>query len=820
MSEGRALVNPQLLSLGARPVDLPEIGHVLVASSIFAFDLATLAPVRAPEWYEQVAVAAGPYVVPDSLCPLPGAEVLVLGRGVPVSGRHRDGRLAVSSRDVGFRLRPDPGRPGADARLDFAAARRDPKLNPGGVDDGEPLIVDLADVERPLWLDQTPQDHPARFEALGEMAENAGPGWPPGTSRDVLFDAHPSLRLERIDPGDRVVLEGVASTDIDFRIPPYRVVITSGHDNGDVRVEPARIHTLALLPSAGIGAAIWRVAIPLGTDVLGEKVVALIAALREVELPEPEPEHYGLIAANRWLKPENALDDRPLLPAALAASVVLPWQLPPEGDAVSERVADAKSWMEAEIGATNGNPFASKAGPEAGLADSVVEGAHDPDKLPEGKDVAEMADDALALARKRHADAGFAERPVEDLEPEPRGERLAGEIRTRLGGPYRSPRERLLRRGLSTAKEMGMSPGPDPFEALADARALLATPGLPWPLLPEDEALEFGAAIAEHVEEHPLERHLDLSGARFRELRFDGVAFPSIFAEKTVFEDVSFVRSDLAGTSFAGALFERCRFEQVSFTRVNISGVRFLDCEFVDCVFESVIASDLGFVRPVFREVRFLDVTLNDTAAEAGRFEHSQLSSVRITDSFWFDMVFEHCSFDDVSLMGVDAPRWTFTDVKLHKTWFMHRGLPGSTFRRVIFDTCGFFDFYRLDQSHFASVHFVRTGFTNACFAQAVFEPGCIFEECDLTGAVLGTALVCGVRFVRCSMVMTRWGGETDARAAWFVGCRLRAVDFADTDLTEAVFADADISEARMLPDKVIGADFRGTVRSEGGREG
>ena len=86
LSEGRALVVPGAVSLGVRALTLPDRRNVLVVSSIFAFRLSDHAPVRPAQWYEAVASHVDAAAVADSVCVLPGAELMVLGVLGAVSG--------------------------------------------------------------------------------------------------------------------------------------------------------------------------------------------------------------------------------------------------------------------------------------------------------------------------------------------------------------------------------------------------------------------------------------------------------------------------------------------------------------------------------------------------------------------------------------------------------------------------------------------------------------------------------------------------------------------------------------------------------------
>ena len=106
-----------------------------------------------------------------------------------------------------------------------------------------------------------------------------------------------------------------------------------------------------------MGAVIHRAAVPLGNDILGESVGALIAALEDVDSPMQDEEHWSDIAADRWEDPVRSLDDRPLLPKALAATVTLPFDLPDDG-AMEARRAATEAWMREEAGLPDESPFA------------------------------------------------------------------------------------------------------------------------------------------------------------------------------------------------------------------------------------------------------------------------------------------------------------------------------------------------------------------------------------------------------------------------------------------------------------------------------
>ena len=171
MSEGRALVFPRAITLGARPLTVPGGKNVLVASAGYAFRLSDGGHVEPSVWYETVAGHAGPLAVPDTMVPLPGAELMVLGAVHAVDGRTRQAsvRCGVLARSVV--LCRDPEHPGNAFVPDTQAAIWHEQDNPngrGGPDDDRPaLIVAEHDPDVPVWFGPTPFDHPLRLRAVG-----------------------------------------------------------------------------------------------------------------------------------------------------------------------------------------------------------------------------------------------------------------------------------------------------------------------------------------------------------------------------------------------------------------------------------------------------------------------------------------------------------------------------------------------------------------------------------------------------------------------------------------------------------------------------
>jgi uncharacterized protein YjbI with pentapeptide repeats len=821
MPEGRALVFPVAIALGARPLVVPGGGAVLVVSAFYAFRLSDGAHVRPATWYETVAARAGPEVIPDSMCPLPGAELLVLGAVAPPAEESRDVLVRCGALRRRLILRRDPAAPDTPVALAAEAAVWHEKDNPvgrGGPEDDRPaLIVDRDNPERPVWLGPTPYEHPLRLRLIGTPDETSGTGWPPDADPAVLHDAHPSFRTESFHPGEPLELDGLGAAALESSLPAYRISITSGRMDARFVAETARIHAVSLIPAADLGAMFWRATIAVGDDILGESVVALIAALEDSDSSTKDPEHWGRIAAERWVNPDTALDDRPLLPAALAATVSLPFATPAGGDPIMERHAAADAWMRGEMGVEE-NPFGGLAPKEAGLADAVIEEAESGDAPPDANAIGDMADAALAASRQRHADAGFKERgPDEERVPERRGERrLAAEIEDRLSRPYRAERERALARAMRSDALEGMDAG-DVLNRLAGARIMCMTPLMSWPAFEEDEAGRFGEALAERLSDEDLERHVDVSGAVVagepgEELAISGRRLDGVLAEETVWRDTVFSHCEFVASAFTGASFESCRFESCRFDGANLSKVGLGECTFVDCSFASLRMSEVTWYMCRFERCAFEDVSITDLAMREIEFEGGSWQQVSMMDGVLIDATLRALDMQNVTFSYVHAPQNRLERISMCKVTVMGNGFPVSVFEEVEGVHCGFLGMARFDQSSFSRVRFAMTGFTNAIFADARFEPGCEFEACDLSGAVFANVMMERIRFLECLMTASKWS-NVNACEAWFYGARLRGVDFADTELARAVFTDADIEGTAFLPDKTIGADFRGTVK-------
>lgn len=828
MAEARALVFPKAIAFGARPLTVPGSGNVLVASAFFAFRLSDGSPVLPATWYEKVATHAGADVIPDTMVPLPGAELLVLGTVPPVTdgdARPAHVRCGSLSRSVVFHA--DPESPAEAFFPDVRAAVWHEEDNPvgrgGPEDEREPLITREGDPEVPIWFGHTPFDHPSRLRRVGTPDVASGTGWPSDADPSVLYEAHPAFWGESFQPGDPIGFDGLGAAPLEACLPPYRITITSGREDGRFIVETSRIHAVTLIPSADVGAMIWRAAIPVGDDILGEKVQALVAALEDAAEAPKDNEHYGRIAVDRWLDPNTGMDDRPLLPAALAAAVVLPFAMA-EDDPMKERHAAAEEWMKGEVGMGESNPFGELAPEEqTGLAEQAIEATDDEDATPDPEKVDAIAQAALAAARERHADAGFGE-PTEEEQaaPQVRGELLDAEIERRLAAPYQSSRDRGIVNTIHDHEVQDMD-ADEIMEKLAIARQINPDPPLVWPTLDENEGSRFGEAVYERLAENDLHRHVDIAGAMLvegsgdgRPRRVENRRFEGVFAEDTRWERTEFLRCEFVDASLAGARFRTCVFRDCTFRNTNLSKAEIVGCSLVDCSFAELRVVEPSWYESRFERCGFDDVQLSNAAMRDTTFAGGSWRKFQIADGLLMDMTYEDIDMEEVTLSEVMLPQNRFERIVMTKVWVMGRGPAASKFDDVEGHTCGFLGNVRFDQSSFNNVRFTMTGFTSAVFADTTFSPDCRFDRCDLSNAIFFNAAMEGIRFIECSMAGSRWTNVT-APNAWFYGTLLRGVNFGDTELANAVFADADLEGTQFLPDKTINADFRGTVRADPG---
>ncbi len=837
MSEGRAHVFPQAIALGARPVEVPGRGSVLCVSAFFPFRVADGAPVATREWYQQVAQHGGETAVPDAMVPLPGAEVLVVGAVAPVVGERREALLRCGSMLTRFVLNADEEAPDAPMAVGPDAAAWHEEDNPGGrggpEDDRKPLIVDIDDPARPLWLGETPYDHPVRLRNMGNPDLESGIGWPRDADPSVFHDAHPAFRAESFHPGDPLVCEGIFDEAVDMALPLYRMTFTTIRNRADMELLPPRIHSIMLIPAAGLAAMVWRASLPLGDDALGESVDAVIAALEDVDAPPKDELHWSDIAVTRWMEPEKALDDRPLLPAALAATVTPPFARP-EDDPVAARVQAAQDWMRDEADMPE-NPFEGdnpKSAEVDGVLEAMEEATSSEESPPDGAAIADLAAATMAKAKARHEKAGFPE-PEEDLDaprtPLLRADGLDQEIMARLRAPYQAKQERDLR-AHAAAQPDGDDLDPEAMlRRVTDARMISPKPPLPWPAMFEEEAALFGAAVARSINAGELERHIDVSGAALGgeapgaeatgatsigpALAFAGRRLAGLLAEETTWRDVEFNDCHFEGMTFAGARFENCTFRDCTFEKVNLSRVTFDGGAFHDCAFTDLNnVSEIACINLTFGNCRFERVSMVDPALRDTELRGGEWREVQCIEGLLIRLTFTDMSLREVTFNNVHAPHTRFERVSMFKFWAMAKGFPGSVFDQVEAETCGFVGAVHLDECRFLGARFVETGFANASLAKAELVEGCRFEHCDFSGSVFAETKLAGTRFLQCTMATSVWQGS-DASDAWFLGAGLRGVDFNDTELARAVFMDADIVGAKFAPERTIGTDFRGTAR-------
>ena len=348
MNEGRALTYPQAIAFGARCLTVPRRGNVLCASATVAFSLHDAKVLKPAQWYEALRACAGTEATPDAMAPLPGAEVLVLG-GIEVDEPRREAALRCGSVSRAIILKPDPDAPGEpiDAGPEAAVwhAEDNPDGRGGPGDDRRPLIIDVDRPTRPLWLGPTPMQHPVRLSRMGVPDARSGAGWPTDAKLSVLHDAHEAFWARALNPGDPLVLTGLSSDEVNIDLPPYRIAMVSARAPGlKWFAEDVRIHSVTLVPRAGVGAMLWRAGIDLGEDIMGQSITALVAALEDADAPARDPEELAYIAEQRWLRPELTLDDRPLLPPALAATVAPPLVFPPDDDPHALKQSAAQDW--------------------------------------------------------------------------------------------------------------------------------------------------------------------------------------------------------------------------------------------------------------------------------------------------------------------------------------------------------------------------------------------------------------------------------------------------------------------------------------------
>ena len=820
---------PQALLFGARLVSVPARGTVLCASAGLPFRLSDGCPVKPNDYYAAVSEQVGKTAIPDTMAPLPGAELLVLG-AVPRPERPSRVRFRCGQIVARLRLHPDPdAAPGADfagGPEDAVWHGRDNPWGRGGEDDSRAPLIEREDrPQEPVWLGATPFEHPARSRLAGAAETLDASRWPTDADPAVLYEAHPAFRTRSLHAGDPLEIEGLAEEALSATLPPYRAVMaTSRLPEGTWHSETARIHSVVVIPRADIAAVFWRAALELGDDILAEKVIAIVAALEDVDGPRKDEVDLGVIAADRWEDPVQAMDDRPLLPRAMAAAAA-PFAAP-DSAAFDERQAAAEDWARKEFGAEAVNPFA-----EPDAVAEVVEVLDDAEegRPPDLDRLDEVARGALTSGQRRHEAEGFAPpEPEEQRPPVERGDALAAEAAERLAAPYRAPRELAIVEAVKDAPPEAGVDVEDTLARLASGRLIAPEPVLSWPAFEPAEAERFGEDVLQGLSAADPARHVDVSGAIVGArpgagAAGDGVAgqrvisgrrFEGLLAEETVWRNLTFEECVFRDTTFAKGRFENCEFRSCELERVNLSYAQLTDVTFVDCTLRELSAQGCSGISLRCEDCALEALTLVDFAIRDSVFAGGSWTNLEFSDALFVRVALLRMEMNEVTFSLCHCPECRFEDVRMFKVWVVGMGFAGSVFDRVEAKTCTFMADAHLQQTRFERTRFELTGFGNARFHQAEFGADCAFVRCDLTGAEFLEARMPGIRFLDCALPMTVWH-KADASGGCFMGCVLRGVDFSDAQLMNAVFAGADIEGAVFNDRLVLGADFRGTVRSE-----
>ena len=796
MFDGRSLVHPLLLMLGARAVDRPGTGYCLAVSALVAFEVTTGRVVEPSRWCRTAAALGG--AAPDSMAPLPGAELLVLVAAEALE----PGQVDIECGPI--RVRAALGDSG-DGTIDAGprGARWCERDNEWGRRRATPSIVDRDRPDSPIWLGPTPPDHPARLALAGGYARGSGAGWGDGANDEIFFDAHRAFRAERIAPRDSIRIEGLAPHPLRGRVPPWRVSLAAATSDGVWLGLPARIHTLAVAPGAGLAAAAWRATVELEPhDPLGIRIEAIVASLDDDDDPERGPEELGEIAADRWTEPALALDDRPLLPRSLRPAHA-PIGSGPADDPAAERVADAMAWAEESAGLPDGNPFEGPADAKAirGELEALTEGL-DPASLDTGA-VAALGDRALALARERHEAAGFGEPPERDESPVPRGPGLESEMALRLTSAFASDRERRLRASIAAHATEGLD-ADEVLDGLARARAQSPAPLAVWAPFPEAEAARFGEALCRAIAAGSVPPFADVSHAAVEGRRIEGGDCVDLLAERTAWRDtvleaVRFSGGSLAGSTWHGVTLRRCRLEGV-----NLAQARFEGCVFDTCEISGVPASDLAIVDTKLRDCLLERVDWTDPALRDVAFARGSMREVAIAEGLLVGTTIEETALDRVTFLSTFAPQTTFRRATFHKVWAMGKGFPGGRFEDVSARTCGFVGQVRFDECRFEGSTFEEAGFSGAVFAGVRIDERSRFERCDFTGSAFANAHIAGARLVDCGLCASTWD-EVDARGVRMRGAMLRGVDLRGVELAGASIIESDLEGARFAAEETGG---------------
>ena len=850
-TSGWSITYPQLIAFGARALSVPGRGNVLCASAVVPFRLSDGEIVAAAQWYSAVRAHAGDGAIPDAVAPLPGAELLVLGPVGPLSREPRDCivRCGAVNRRLLLAADADDEGPlflGPDAALWH---ERDNPVGRGGPGDMRPpLVRDKDEPGRPVWLGPTGLDHPARQRHAGNPGDDSVGGWPGDASAASLHDAHEAFWADGLFAGDPLRLGGVGDEHIDVDLPPYRVSLAVCRGvEGVWTLLDSRIHVVAVVPMAGIGAMIWRGAVDLGGDVMGEDIAAVVAALDDADAPERDPDDLAEVVLLRWEEPAHATDDRPLLPPSLHHLVDLPFDALPEGG--DPRQAAAQAWALSEMGLDR-NPYENVATDGDALAAKAVDAVQQ--NPMDAAAMGEVADAVAEHAKERHRAMGFGDVAPPEVQPAvPRGDALDDEVSRRLALPYQTPHELAIVANLERVPQGAPDVG-ETLDRLAQARVESPDAPLFWPPLPLGEAVRFGEALLGRLGDGDLPRHADVSGAQVgdapavdprlapppneedsyvwygprppaldtpgtlarlerrhsvRDRRLDG-----LLAEETGWRGIVFENCEFMDSSFANGYFENCEFVRCTWEGSNVTAVTFVDCRFESCSLVRLTADDPVFMACEFNDCHLEKMSLHDVAARDLTFNGGTWASVDWQEGMLVNLSVAGTELAETTFAMVRAVHIVFEDVSMRQVSALGRGFPYATFRNVNMHRCGFVGFH-FDNSRWELVRAEESGMTNCVFAEAVVARDCEFRRCDFTGAAFTGADIGGARFVECTMTFTGWSGAA-AEDAWFFGSNLRGVHFSDARLARAVFCDADIRDAVFREEETIGADFSGTCRA------
>ena len=820
--QGRTLVYPtSAIMFGARPIAVPGRGNMICVSAGVPFHISSGQLLKPAAWYETLAAHCGMAISPDSMAPLPGTEILLLGTVPPVTPQEKRRRafLRCGSKQLSIMLHTDPAAPEAPMSLDAAAAVWHEEENPlgrggGSGNDLPPLITRENEQKIPIWLGPTPFDHPLRVRLAGTPDAASGIGWPPDADPGILCEAHPSFWGEGLYPGDPLILEGLAKTTIQAELPRYRVTLMTGHKDGTWSLaEDARIHSLMLLPVADMAVMIWRTAVHTGEDILGENILVALGALEDATAEAKPVDHWAAIVGERWFEPEKSMDERPLLPESIAQDMPSPLAEVPELDPAEGRYEAAKEWVQSETGVPE-NPFVDTlSDAQKGImksADAMASGEEPPD----GDRMSAIAKEVMQQSRDRHDAAGFTEeaRPDERAAVQRGDVALEDEITKRLQTPYASEKEQSLIAQMQVQPDL--PDGEGIVEKIVGARRISIEPVLQWPAFHDDEAKIFGQRLVERLGDDDLPRHIDVSGIIVglgAHTKISHKKFDELLAEEGIWREIDWIDCEFGATTFAKSLFENCAFENCTFEKTNLSLTTIEHCRFVNCTFRELSILDATWSFNHYENCVFEDVSFVSSLFEGDTFTGGYFERVQLASGILIDCAFVSMKLNEVTLNDVHAPNNQFRQVEMFKVWGMSKGFPGCVFEEVNAFKCGFVGFFHFTEAKFLRTHFTEVGMTLAVFKQVSMSPGCQFDRCDLTSATFEDVEMNAVRFLGCSMISTSWE-NVQASGAWFYESMLRGVDFGDTELARAVFADADLEEVVFQPERTIGADFRGTV--------